>query len=69
MDFRPTLGKVLVTVLIPLIANFIGVQFLGGCEGFLNCYADSLIGGWFIWLPLLIVIYIIFSLNLILKKK
>ena len=69
MDFKPTFGKVLVSIILTLLANLFDVWFLEECEKLLNCYVDSLINGWFIWIPLLIVIYIIFSLNFIFRKK
>jgi len=62
MNFKPSKWKVIGSILIILIINIFGMSLLGGCERFLNCYIDSLIGIWFFWLLLLIIIYTIWSL-------
>ena len=67
MNFKPNLWKIIVSICLALIANLFGMVFLGGCVGFINCYLQGLAKVWMVWLIILVMVYIIWSL--IEKKK
>lgn len=63
MNFKPTTSKVITSIILALITNFFGMQFLAGCSlGFFGCYFQGLRKVWFAWFPVLILIYTFWSL-------
>jgi hypothetical protein len=61
MNFKPTLWKTIVSVVLALLSNFIFVNLEGGCKG-IYCYFPQSINYKFLWLLVLAIIYIIWSL-------
>lgn len=62
MNFKPTKWKIIRSLIIILIINLLGMQFFGGCNGFINCYINSLTYMWIFWVIALIIVYLISSL-------
>jgi hypothetical protein len=62
MNFRPTLWKVLVSILIGGISNFFIFSNLnGGCRG-IYCYYPEFVSYRFLFIFVIIVVYILWSL-------
>jgi len=61
MNFKPTKLKLIVSIVLGLLSNFIFANLEGGCRG-IYCYFPQSINYKFLWLIVLIIIYIIWSL-------
>ena len=61
MNFKPTLWKIVVSIILALGSNLIFVNFEGGCRG-IYCYYPSFINYKFLWLFVLLIIYLMWSL-------
>lgn len=62
MNFKPSLWKGIVSIVLALIANLFGMFFIGGCVNFINCYIQGLTDVWIVWVIIFSLVYIILSL-------
>ena len=69
MNFRITEWKVIISLIIALVLNFLLFMNLnGGCRG-IYCYFPSSISYKFLWIFVLLIVYIIWSLIENKKRK
>lgn len=61
MNFKPNRYKVIVSIILAILSNFMFVNFEGGCKG-IYCYFPQSVSYQFLWLIVLIVVYLIWSL-------
>jgi hypothetical protein len=67
MNFKPTLWKSIVSVIIGLGSNFIFMNLNGVCKG-IYCYYPNFIDYNFLWIFIFILIYVVWSLFEMKKK-
>lgn len=67
MNFRPTLWKSIFSLLVGALSNFMFMNLNGGCRG-IYCYYPEFISYKFLFIFVIILIYIIWSLFQIKKE-